>query len=85
MCAVKRRMPNYEAYLDRFPEVSYATTGLRLAFRFLLGQFNWFTKLEVCILQSLHSEIVLNRQQAMVAKTTIDANEHNDKILNDIT
>ena len=36
--SVKRRMHNYDAYLDRSPEASYGTTGLRLALIFLHGR-----------------------------------------------
>ena len=52
--SVKRRM-------DRSPEASYGTTGLRLAFIFLHGRFVLFTKLEVRLLQSMHFEIFVTR------------------------
>ena len=82
---VKRRMPNYDAYLDRSPEASYDTTGLRLALIFRHGRiFVLVHKLEVRLLQSMHTEIFVTRQQALAAKAKIDANEHYNKISIDI-
>ena len=43
---------------------------------FYTADLYWFTKLEVRLLQSMHSEIFVIRQQALGAKATIDANEH---------
>ena len=45
----------------------------------------WFAKLEVRLLQSMHSEFFPTRQQTIAANATTDANEHYDKILIDIT
>ena len=52
---------------------------------FYTADLYWFTKLEVRLLQSMHSEIFVTRQQALAAKATIDANEHYNKISIDIT
>ena len=52
---------------------------------FYTADLYWFTKLEVRLLQSMHSEIFVTRQQAVAGKATIDANDHYNKISIDIT
>ena len=47
---------------------AHGTTGLRVAFIFYTVDLYWFAKLEVRILQSMHSEIFVTRQQALAAK-----------------
>ena len=78
-------MPNYDAYLDRSPEYHMEPPVCVWPLFFYTADLYWFTKLEVRLLQSMHSEIFVTRQQGLAAKATMDASEHYNKVLIDIT